>query len=205
MPFSLQPKLLRVLQDMEFERVGDNKTRKIDVRVIAATNKNLADEIAANRFRQDLYYRLCVVPITMPPLRERKEDIPLLIRHFLKKRRKRPPNKPISEITPSALSALLDYDWPGNVRELENAIEHACIRTRSDKIDLDSLPKTLKGPVEKNAPSAGLESSPMPMNVVQKHFINELMKKYNGNRTLVAKDLGISRTTLWRKLREGES
>jgi PAS domain S-box-containing protein len=205
MPFSLQPKLLRVLQDMEFERVGDNKTRKIDVRVIAATNKNLADEIAANRFRQDLYYRLCVVPITMPPLRERKEDIPLLIRHFLKKRRKRPPNKPISEITPSALSALLDYDWPGNVRELENAIEHACIRTRSDKIDLDSLPKTLKGPVEKNAPSSGLESSPMPMNVVQKHFINELMKKYNGNRTLVAKDLGISRTTLWRKLREGES
>jgi len=205
MPFSLQPKLLRVLQDMEFERVGDNKTRKIDVRVIAATNKNLADEIAAKRFRSDLYYRLCVVPVTMPPLRERKEDIPLLIRHFLKKRGKRQLSMPISEITPSALSALLDYEWPGNVRELENAIEHACIRTRSDKIDIESLPKTVKIPGERNLTPQVPERSPMTLNVVQKHFINELMKKYNGNRTLVAKDLGISRTTLWRKLREIDS
>jgi PAS domain S-box-containing protein len=202
MPFPLQPKLLRVLQDMEFERVGDNKTRKIDVRVIAATNKNLADEIAANRFRQDLYYRLCVVPITLPPLRERKEDIPLLINHFLEKYGMRQPGKPvISQITPSALSALLDYDWPGNVRELENAIEHACIRSKTDRIDTGSLPLSITGARTGDVSPIDIQNPPAALNVVQKHFIHELMKKYNGNKTMVAKNLGISRTTLWRKLK----
>ncbi|KPJ98429.1 MAG: hypothetical protein AMK71_11395 [Nitrospira bacterium SG8_35_4] len=205
MPMSLQPKLLRILQDMEFERVGDNRTKKVNVRIIAATNKNLLGEIEAGRFRKDLYYRLCVVPVVMPPLRKRKEDIILLLSHYLEKFHLKIAKKHrITAVTPAALSLLMDYNWPGNVRELENAIEHAYIRTRSDKIDVDSLPKTLKGSLEKNITPLSLESSPTTMNIVQKHFINELMKKYNGNRTLVAKDLGISRTTLWRKLREIE-
>jgi len=201
MPYSLQPKLLRVLQDMEFERVGDNKTRKVNVRVIAATNKNLSDEIAANRFRSDLYYRLCVVPVNIPPLRERKEDIPLLIRHFLEKCAMKQSNKPaISEIMPSALATLLDYDWPGNVRELENAIEHACIRSKKDRIDMESLPLSITGARTEEIMPIDMRDSPA-INMVQKHFIYELMKKYNGNKTMVAKNLGISRTTLWRKLK----
>jgi PAS domain S-box-containing protein len=203
MPLSLQPKLLRVLQDMEFERVGDNKTRKVDVRIIAATNKNLKDEIRAKRFREDLYYRLCVVPIEMPSLRERREDIPLLINHFIEKCNIKIHNRPnITEVTPQALSALLDYDWPGNVRELENAIEHACIRSKTDRIDRDSLPVSIIG-----MPAARI-SEPVTHDIsetiseIQKKHIDELMKQYNGNKSKVAKNLGISRTTLWRRLRE---
>jgi len=203
MPLSLQPKLLRILQDMEFERVGDNRTRKVDVRIIAATNKNMLHEIAASRFREDLYYRLCVVPVVMPPLRERKEDIPLLVNHFLEKCSMKLPNKTrISDITPAAMSAILDYDWPGNIRELENAIEHASIRTRRDRIDTDALPVYLSGTSAGKGSSIDLQNRPMTMDVVQKHYIDELMKKYKGNRSMVAKDLGISRTTLWRKLRD---
>jgi PAS domain S-box-containing protein len=200
MPLSLQPKLLRVLQDMEFERVGDNKTRKADVRIIAATNKNLKDEIEAKRFREDLYYRLCVVPIVMPALRERKEDIPMLIEHFIEKCNMKSLNRAnITGISPQALSALLDYGWPGNVRELENAIEHACIRSKSDKIDIDSLPLSIAGvKVERVHATVSHEA----FGEIEKHRIDEAMKRHNGNRNKVAEDLGISRTTLWRKLRE---
>lgn len=203
MPFSLQPKLLRVLQDMEFEKVGDNKTRKVDVRVIAATNKNLNDEISANSFRKDLYYRLCVIPIVMPPLRERKGDIPVLINHFLEKCHTKGLNKPkITEVTPSALSAILGYNWPGNVRELENAIEHAHIRSKSDKIDLESLPLSITGKMTDNVSNREIPMSEATIDIIQEHYIKELLKKYNGNKTMVAKNLGISRTTLWRRLKK---
>lgn len=206
MPISLQPKLLRVLQDMEFERVGDNRTRKVDVRIIAATNKCLINEVEAGRFRKDLYYRLCVVPLIMPSLRERKEDILLLVRHFLEKCYMKNPNRPrITEVTPSALAALLDYDWPGNIRELENAIEHAYIRTRKDTINRDSLPVSVTGCAAIKSPSNEFNNSPVTIDVMQRHYIDELMKKYNGNKSMVAKDLGISRTTLWRRLRETAS
>ena len=203
MPISLQPKLLRVLQDMEFERVGDNRTRKVDVRIIAATNKHLIDEVEAGRFRKDLYYRLCVVPLTMPALKDRKEDIPLLVSHFLEKCYMRNPNRPkITEVTPSALVAILDYDWPGNIRELENAIEHAYIRTRRDMIDRDSLPVSITGSTSTKTPSSEFSDSTVTIEVMQRHYIDELMKKYNGNKSMVARDLGISRTTLWRRLRD---
>jgi PAS domain S-box-containing protein len=203
MPISLQPKLLRVLQDMEFERVGDNRTRKVDVRILAATNKRLIDEVQAGRFRKDLYYRLCVVPLTMPSLRDRKEDIPLLVNHFLEKCYMRNPNRPkITEVTPSALISILDYDWPGNIRELENAIEHAYIRARKDKIDNVSLPVSVTGSAANKEPAIELSNSPVTIDVMQRHYIDELMRKYNGNKSMVARDLGISRTTLWRRLRE---
>jgi PAS domain S-box-containing protein len=203
MPISLQPKLLRVLQDMEFERVGDNRTRKVNVRVIAATNKHLVEEIAEKRFRKDLYYRLCVVPVLLPALRERREDIPLLASHFLEKSHSKLPNRSrMTEITPAALAALLDYNWPGNVRELENAIEHASIRSKTGRIDMDSLPASLSGTPEMKVASIGSQDSPVTMDTVQRHFISELMKKHKGNKTLVAKNLGISRTTLWRRLKE---
>ena len=203
MPLSLQPKLLRVLQDMEFERVGENKTRKVDVRIIAATNKNLKDEIKAKRFREDLYYRLCVVPIVMPSLRERREDIPILIDHFIGKCNMKINNKAnIAGITPQALSALLDYDWPGNVRELENAIEHACIRSKSDRIDLDALPFSITGMPVERIPAPEIHGRPETIGEIQRHLIEELMKRHKGNRNRVAKDLGLSRTTLWRRLRE---
>lgn len=203
MPLPLQPKLLRVLQDMEFERVGDNKTRKVDVRIIAATNKNLKDEIKNKRFREDLYYRLCVVPIVMPSLRERREDIPMLINHFIEKCNMKTLNRAnITGITPQALSAILDYDWPGNVRELENAIEHACIRSKSDKIDSDSLPASITGMKAERAAVQEAYEKPETFSDIQKHRIDELMKLHKGSRNMVAKVLGISRTTLWRRLRE---
>jgi PAS domain S-box-containing protein len=204
MPLSLQPKLLRVLQDMEFERVGDNRTRKVDVRVIAATNKNLSDEIKSGRFREDLYYRLCVVPIIMPSLRERGEDIPLLIRHFMEKCNMKIPNRPrISEVTQEALALLLDYNWPGNVRELENAIEHAYVRSKTQKIDVDSLPPAVTGGASVNNVSE--ERTPdLTENIqaLQRNHVNELLIRYNGNKSLVARNLGISRTTLWRMLKK---
>lgn len=200
MPLSLQPKLLRVLQDMEFERVGDNKIRRVDVRVIAATNKNLKEEIVKGRFREDLYYRLCVVPLVIPPLRNRKEDIPILIDHFLGKCHLKMPNKPpILDITPDALSALLDYDWPGNVRELENAIEHAFIRAKTDRIDINCLPPSIF--MKSSNKSYISIDSPRSINDMERQRIQELLGRFNGNKTKVAKTLGLSRTTLWRRLK----
>jgi len=201
MPMALQSKLLRVIQDKEFEKVGDTKTVKVDVRVIAATNRNLKNEIITNNFREDLYYRLCIIPIKMPPLRERKEDIPLLINHFLEKCSLKIPNRPkIIEITSTALSALIDYDWPGNIRELENAIEHAYIRSKTNRIDNESLPHSITGSSLKEISSNTVEG--MGEEGMERLQIKALLKKYNGNKTKVAKDLGLSRTTLWRRFRK---
>jgi PAS domain S-box-containing protein len=201
MPMALQSKLLRVIQDKEFEKVGDTKTVKVDVRVIAATNRNLKNEIITNNFREDLYYRLCIIPIKMPPLRERKEDIPLLVNHFLEKCSLKIPNRPkIIEITSTALSALIDYDWPGNIRELENAIEHAYIRSKTNRIDNESLPHSITGSSLKEISSNTVEG--MGEEGMERLQIKALLKKYNGNKTKVAKDLGLSRTTLWRRFRK---
>ncbi len=201
MPIALQSKLLRVIQDKEFEKVGDTKTVKVDVRVIAATNRNLKNEIITNNFREDLYYRLCIIPIKMPPLRERKEDIPLLINHFLEKCSLKIPNRPkIIEITSTALSALIDYDWPGNIRELENAIEHAYIRSKTNRIDNESLPHSITGSNLKEISSNTVVGT--GEEGMERLQIKALLKKYNGNKTKVAKDLGLSRTTLWRRFRK---
>ncbi|MGH2429408.1 MAG: sigma-54-dependent transcriptional regulator [Candidatus Limnocylindria bacterium] len=139
MTLGTQTKLLRILQEREFERIGSNTPIKIDIRVITATNRNLAEEVDKARFREDLYYRLNVIHIHMPPLRDRKEDIPLLVEHFLVKYRYAPGEIPTT-ITEDALARLVDYDWPGNVRELENAIERAVVLSRGNPITVDQLP-----------------------------------------------------------------
>lgn len=203
MPPALQAKLLRVLQDKEFERVGEAKIRKVDVNIIAATNRNLKNEVGKKRFREDLYYRLCVVPVEMPPLRSRKEDIPLLVENFLSKYSMRITNRmKISEVTPEAMSFLMDYDWPGNIRELENAIEYACIRSKSNAIDLESLPPSVRALPLMELPGAKTQNFPAGIDTAERLFIEELLRKHHGNRTRAAKDIGLSRTTFWRKLKK---
>jgi two-component system response regulator AtoC len=139
MTLGTQTKLLRILQEREFERIGSNTPIKIDIRVIAATNRNLAQEVEKGKFREDLYYRLNVIHIDMPPLRERKDDIPLLVVHFLNKFRYAPDAIPTA-VTEEALNRLVEYDWPGNVRELENAVERAVVLSRGNPITVDHLP-----------------------------------------------------------------
>jgi DNA-binding NtrC family response regulator len=139
MTLGTQTKLLRILQEREFERIGSNTPIKVDIRVITATNRNLAEEVEKNRFREDLYYRLNVIHIHMPPLRDRKEDIPPLVEHFLVKYRHEPGAIPTT-ISEEAVEKLMSYDWPGNVRELENAIERAVVLSRGNVITADHLP-----------------------------------------------------------------
>ncbi|MFQ5444987.1 MAG: sigma-54 interaction domain-containing protein, partial [Nitrospinales bacterium] len=139
---SIQTKLLRVIQEKEIERVGENKTRKVDIRIIAASNKDLLKEVEAGRFREDLYYRLNVIPIHLPPLRERKEDIPPLAQHFIS-RWKGMDRKKVHRLSNSALCKLMDHYWPGNVRELENLIEHACVKCTGEIIQPKDLPGSL--------------------------------------------------------------
>ena len=203
MPLALQSKLLRVIQDREFEMVGDNKIVRVDVRIIAATNKNLQDDIKTGNFREDLYYRLCVVPVKMPPLRERKEDIPLLVNHFLSKCSLKSQNRrKVIEVSRIAMSALMDYDWPGNIRELENAIEHAYIRCKSHIIDMESLPPAINTVQLQNVQSPGTRTTGPNREKTDEQYVKELLDKFNWNKTTVARHLGIGRTTLWRKLKK---
>ncbi len=208
---AFQAKLLRVVQDQEFEPLGGTRSEKVDVRILTATHRDLKKEIAAGRFREDLYYRICVVPISLPPLRERKEDIPLLIQHFLGKLARQYEGRHSTRVTisPAATRLLIDYDWPGNIRELENTIERAYVCSESGVIDVESLPREITGQYkeeEKGEILAGEEQSPegglSVLRYKDPQLILEVLKKYHGNRTLAAKALGISRTTLWRKIRE---
>jgi len=194
----VQLKLLRVIQEREFERVGGRKTIRVDVRIIAATNKSLRQLVREGIFREDLYYRLRVVPIALPPLRERKEDIPQLVNHFLEKFRATT-GKPIAGVTDAALAAMLDYDWPGNVRELENAIEYAFVRCIRDKIHLADLPKELSegerlGLIQKS------EDEPLRKEE-EKSMILQALKDVNGNKAKAARLLGMGRTTLYKRMR----
>src|SRR4030095_3981256 len=148
---ALQVKLLRVLQQREFERVGGNRTIPVNIRVIAATNKEMDAEVKAGRFRSDLYYRLNVVSLAMPPLRERREDIALLVGHFIEKYSKKCAIRP-KKVSPDAMACLMNYDWPGNVRELENALERALVIGSSDMLRIEDLPE---GILEKDMPNNG--------------------------------------------------
>lgn len=192
----VQVKLLRVLQEKEFERVGESKTNKVDVRVIAAGNKNLWELVREGRFRDDLYYRLKVVSITLPSLRERRDDIPLLVQHFVEKFN-RETGKTLLGATREALAALMSYAWPGNIRELENAIEHAFVLCRGQYFGFDDLPQEIgtarlyEGLIDLDAP--GEES-------VERQRILTTLKSAKGL-SEAAHQLGISRTTLWRKLK----
>jgi DNA-binding NtrC family response regulator len=190
----IQVKLLRVIQEREFTRVGATQVIPIDVRILAATSRNLPEEIREGRFREDLFYRLCVVPIILPPLRQRREDIPLLAEHFLRKHGLRKDNR-IRGLSAEALNALVKHDWPGNVRELENAIERAIVLARGELITPADL--LYYGPLMKSGVD---EESLSPLAEVEKEHIARALRCHAGNRTAASKTLGIDRKTLWRKI-----
>jgi len=196
---STQVKLLRFLGERSFERVGSNKTLTADVRLIAATNKNLQDLVKAGTFREDLFFRLHVVEIRLPRLRERHEDIPLLAQTFLAEFASEN-QKPITAFTPEAMELLLRYHWPGNVRELRTAIEHAVVLCRTEKITPRDLPAALRAAAQAPAESPGLLDSDFTVEEAEKQLMIRALKDTNGNRTLAAKKLGMSRRTLHRKL-----
>jgi two-component system response regulator HydG len=190
----IQAKLLRLIQEREFTRVGATQVIHVDVRILAATSRNLPDEIREGRFREDLFYRLCVVPIVLPPLRQRKEDIPLLAEHFLRKHRDRRGDG-IRGFSGEAMEVLIRHDWPGNVRELENAIERAIILARGELITPADL--LYYGPLLK---TEAVVKNVTPLVEVEKEHILRALKQHAGNRSAAAKTLGIDRKTLWRKL-----
>jgi len=232
MTLGTQTKLLRILQEREFERIGSNTPIQIDIRVIVATNRNLAQEVEKSRFREDLYYRLNVIHIHMPPLRERKEDIPLLVEHFLVKYRHAPGAIPTS-ITEEAMHRLSEHEWPGNVRELENAIERAVVLSRGNPITLEYLAfddrreaadrARMSGrrsrledaanaaddeelsDVEHAATNGGASNGGSfkdQVAALERELIKEALDRADGNRTKAAEELGIYRRLLYAKIKE---
>ena len=197
-PSTIQVKLLRVLQEREFERLGGTKTLKVDVRVVAATNQDLRAALEQGTFREDLFYRLNVVPISIPPLREHKEDIPYLVDHFIQ-RFAREGEKPITGITPAAQKMLMEFHWPGNVRELENIIERAVALSTGTVLDvgdirLDFSPtKTAASPI-----AAGVPFPPegQTLEQLEDEIIKEALRRSNGNKSQAARLLGLSRNAL---------
>ena len=195
---AIQLKLLRVLQEKEFERVGESKPHRVDVRVVAATNKDLWGLVREGRFRDDLYYRLKVVTIDLPPLRERRDDIPLLAEHFVEKFN-REMGKKILGGTKEAMAALMAYSWPGNIRELENSIEHAFVLCKGRWFTLEDLPPE----IAKSEPSdPTVVAEPPADEDAERLRILETLKAAGDRPTEAARRLGISRTTLWRKLKK---
>ncbi|MBT5029619.1 MAG: sigma-54-dependent Fis family transcriptional regulator [Nitrospinaceae bacterium] len=229
MPARMQVKLLRFLQDKSFERVGGNKKIHVDLRIISATNKNLEEAVQQGSFREDLYYRLVVYPVFIPPLRERREDIPILINHFLKKY-KSDITKKITTVSSYALEALARYTWPGNVRQLENEIYRSMVSTRTDTVQIENLSPAIQKfragyvgednqfiPVQKDqagavpfSPVASvIVSAPSPtrstFNEIEKQAVLEALNRTNGNIPQAAKALGISRATFYRKIKKYRS
>ena len=198
MPLQMQVQLLRVLQEGTFERVGESITRKVNVRVIAATNKNIDECLKNGSFREDLYYRLNVIPIYVPPLRERKSDIPHLVQYFIN-RLSLTHNKKVDETDDEAMDILIGYDWPGNVRELANAIEYAFARTKDNIIHASKLPPTVRlGSCVKNSLNKSNSRSDHSEEYIA---IRTSLERNRWNRSLAAKELGMGRTTLWRKMK----
>ncbi len=185
----VQVKLLRVIQEKQYERVGSSQTMKADVRIITATNRNLEEAIKDNSFRQDLYYRINVFPIYLPPLRERKSDILLLSNHFVKKY-SRQMGKDVDRISTTAINMLCAYNWPGNVRELENCIEHAVLLSTNKVVHGHNLPETLQMPREMDMSAPG--SLKQKIEIMEKDLITDSLKRNNGNVSAVARELGIT-------------
>ena len=206
---STQVKLLRVIsEERSFERVGGSQTLKADVRLITATNKDLAKLVSEGKFHEDLYFRLNVVHITMPPLRDRKEDIPLLVRSFLRHFCK-VNEKPLLELTGDAMNTLLNYNWPGNVRELRTAIEHGVVMATGPKITMRELPMNVRQGGAPALPGGatplrawGEKASPLDLHETERRLIMQALASTKGNITAAAKKLGISRRTLHRKINE---
>ena len=203
MSLAMQVKLLRVLQEREITRVGGNEVIKVNARIIAATNRNLLQDIAVGRFREDLYYRLNVVTLPLPPLRERREDIPLLAQHFLT-RFAEMNRKTIKGFTPQAMDRLLKYAWPGNVRELMNAVERGVVLSRSEYLDETELPWILSGdgPVEQLQVAPPVLSGEASLGELEKATILKTLETVEGNKSEAARRLGITRRTLHQKLKK---
>jgi len=203
MSLNMQVKLLRFIQEKEFYRIGGTKPIRSDCRIIAATNKDLEEEIKAGRFREDLYYRLNVIPIKMPPLRERKEDIPLLVEHFLRKYSEEN-QKFIKGVDKKAMEALMTYSWPGNIRELENTIERAVVLTRYETIMLSDLPEriatTIMDREDEIVPESLNDISKLKLSELERVAILNALKSENWNQTRAAKRLGITRRQLRTKM-----
>jgi two-component system response regulator HydG len=197
----LQLKLLRVLQEREFERVGGEETIRVDVRVISATHRDIKAEVAAGRFREDLFYRLHVVPCPVPPLRERKEDIPRLVTHFVAKLGPRT-NPAVKGLTDAALARLCAYHWPGNVRELENVIEQSLVFAEGTEIDMSALPGVLRGGGADNtlAVPSGEMTLPEILEDLERQLILRAYEKSGGVKTETARLLGIKTSALYYKL-----
>ena len=203
LPLLLQAKILRAIQEREIRRVGATRSVSVDVRIIAATNLALAEEVKAKKFREDLYYRLNVIEIRMPPLRERREDIPLLVEAFVKKCADAS-KKPVRGVSESALALMMDYPWPGNVRELENVVERALTLARGEKILPDDLPQTIRGARGDRRILDEAAERTLPLHDVEKEYILRILEKTGGNKYQAAQVLGIDRKTLYRKLAEIE-
>lgn len=199
LPPSIQSKLLRVLEEHAFEPLGAVKTVRVDVRVVAATNRDLQEAIKQGRFREDLYYRLNVVPITIPPLREKPEDIPLLIDHFIEAFGKKF-GKTVTGVSQDAIDMLVDYAWPGNVRQLEHAIEHAFIHCRGRTIQTKHLPEEIKQ--KQRVLVDRIFDKGAPIKEIEKEVILEALKRSNWNKERAARALKISYVTLWRKMKK---
>jgi two-component system response regulator HydG len=194
---SAQIKLLRVLQTRELERLGSNKAITVDVRVVAATNRDLMEEVRSGRFREDLFYRLNVIPIHLPPLRERRNDIPLLARHFLR-RFAESHGKDVHEFSPDVMRVFLQHPWPGNVRELENTVEHAVVLARGNRIEIWDLPRDL----EQSSREPEKTDQADTLMDRERQAILEALRATDGNKKNAAKRLGISRSTLYTKLKK---
>jgi len=200
MTLATQAKLLRVLENGEVRRVGDAAARYVDVRILAATNQDLAEAISDRRFREDLYFRLNVVQIKLPPLRERKDSLPNLIRHFLAKYNGQL-GRNVTGLDERALYTLANHDYPGNIRELENIIEHAVIMAENGIIRLEDLPETVQQPPERLALPARGPDEFATIDQMERRLIEDTLARLNGNQSEAARKLGISRSTLWRKLK----
>jgi PAS domain S-box-containing protein len=204
-PF-IQVKLLRVLQEREIERVGESRKRKVDIRVIAATHQDLYSRVHKGYFREDLYYRLKVFPINLPPLQERKEDLPLLVSHFIKAQNRKT-GKQIQGVSQEALRIIMDYPWPGNVREVENAIEHAFVLCNKDRIDPFDLPVEIRQ-IEYQASFSTipekLSSNPAPRKKLSKEGLLNLLDECDWNKAEVGRRAGLSRTAIWKYMKKWE-
>ena len=200
MDLALQAKLLRVLQEREIQRVGTTTPIPVDIRLVAATNKDLEAAVKNGRFREDLFYRISVFPIAIPPLRDRREDIPLLAKHFLEKHTKRS-GKSISGVSTATLRLLLQYDWPGNVRELENAIERAVLLETDDVLQVKNMPPQLS-PIVDSGKGGAPPASILPLAEVERQALVNALEASDNNVTEAARALGLGRATMYRKLKK---
>jgi transcriptional regulator with GAF, ATPase, and Fis domain len=203
---AIQVKLLRVLQEREFERVGESWPRKVDIRVIAATNHDLDELVARGHFRRDLYYRLKVFPITVPPLRHRREDIPLLVSHFIQQQNELT-GKNIQGVQHRAMRLLMDHDWPGNVRELENAVQHAFVLCNQKLMSAEDLPREIgvdgarHQPGEPEAPAREGDRKKGAFSL-DREKLWDLLRESGWNKAEVARQAGISRTAVWKYMKK---